>query len=116
MFAIANPKDIIPEEWKEEPISWLHEETQTELDSYYENIIELNHLTLYLKYLNSVNDNKTVKDLIYDLKFTLSGKQTQFTNGLLTEEEYIKQCDDATNSIIIRIKDKLNEEQKRISE
>ena len=56
MFASSNPKDIIPDEWKEEqPIDWLNMELNNKFDSYNEFIIKKFKLELYMEYLKENN-------------------------------------------------------------
>jgi len=51
MFGSANPKDIIPEDWKEEPMRWI----SNEIDSLMEQILDYENenlrLGLYADYL-----------------------------------------------------------------
>jgi hypothetical protein len=41
MFASATPKDIVPDEWKDEPISFIHNSVDDLLRDYDENLTEL---------------------------------------------------------------------------
>ena len=51
MFASANPRDIIPTEWSEEPIRWLNNNVDELLSDLNENAINRHKLELYLQYL-----------------------------------------------------------------
>jgi hypothetical protein len=66
MFASSNPKDIIPEDWKEEPINFIHREVNNLLDELYELDMFLNRRYLYLQYLkdSGIEYIKSEKDEI----------------------------------------------------
>ena len=51
MYAISNVKDIVPKEWEDEPVRWVHdqiEELLTDYKEYTERLVNLKHyLTVY---------------------------------------------------------------------
>lgn len=51
MFASATPKDIIPEDWTEEPIRWIADQIFLIITEYNELIIRRYNLELYKEYL-----------------------------------------------------------------
>lgn len=55
MFVSSTPNSIVPDEWKEEPITWLN----TEIDILFDSIIEATNenilLNQYVKYLEDKN-------------------------------------------------------------
>jgi hypothetical protein len=53
MFASANPKDITPEEWKEESIRFVNNQIDGLLEQYNEYHTLRGNLYLYLDYLKS---------------------------------------------------------------
>lgn len=65
MYVSSNPKDIIPDDWNEEPISWLNNNITEEFELYSECLIDRYKLNLYLKYLN---ENETKVDDKIDTK------------------------------------------------
>jgi len=64
MFASSTPKNIIPDDWNEQPIDWLNNSITDELINYNELIIENYNLSLYLNYLieNNINEIKSECD------------------------------------------------------
>lgn len=57
MFASSNPKDIIPDDWKDEPIRWINnqiEELFLLIDEY---TVDNYKLQLYLDYLNEQDES-----------------------------------------------------------
>lgn len=52
MYATANPRDIVPSDYSEEPISWLNNRINEELEDYQEYLSDRYNLRLYLKYLD----------------------------------------------------------------
>jgi hypothetical protein len=56
MFASANPSDIIPIDWKEEPIRWISERITDLLNEIAELTIKVYQLNLYLEVLNNIKD------------------------------------------------------------
>jgi hypothetical protein len=61
MYVASNPKDIIPDEWKEEPIRWLQDESLELLSIIEENLnllFKIDHLLEYLK----ENNIETIKN------------------------------------------------------
>jgi chaperone required for assembly of F1-ATPase len=61
MYVASNPKDIIPDEWKEEPIRWLQDESLELLSVIEENLnllFKIDHLLEYLK----ENNIETIKN------------------------------------------------------
>lgn len=56
MFTSSTPKDIIPEEWKEEPIRFLQNEVDSILEDYNENMNLLRDLYYYKEYLENKKD------------------------------------------------------------
>jgi hypothetical protein len=56
MFISANPKDIIPDEWKDEPLSYLYTESGHLLDELKEAIMARHLKQLYLQYLEEGNE------------------------------------------------------------
>lgn len=61
MFASSTPKDIIPEDWKDNSIGFLFREINTLLREYNENLNNLFRLRLYLEHLNENNITKISK-------------------------------------------------------
>jgi hypothetical protein len=55
MYVSSNPKDIIPNEWKEEPIRWLQDESLELLTIIEENLNLLFKIDHYLEYLKENN-------------------------------------------------------------
>jgi hypothetical protein len=51
MYASATPKDIVPEEFSEEPISWLNIQINEVLEIFKEDLIQKYQLGLYLEHL-----------------------------------------------------------------
>lgn len=51
MFASSNPKDIIPKDWKEEPIRWINNEIDELIEQLCEHNIHQYKLNLYKDYL-----------------------------------------------------------------
>ena len=51
MYAISNVKDIVPKEWEDEPVRWVHdkiEELLNDYREYNERLVNLRHyLTVY---------------------------------------------------------------------
>jgi len=58
MFASANPKDIIPNDWNDEPINWLSNEIEDIFELYRESIVNRYNSNLYLDYLNDGGEIK----------------------------------------------------------
>ena len=61
MYVASNPKDIIPDEWKEERIRWLQDESLELLSIIEENLnllFKIDHLLEYLK----ENNIETIKN------------------------------------------------------
>jgi len=56
MFASANPKDIVPDDWKEEKIRWISKEVDELMENYRECSSLVDKLYLYHDYLNSKNE------------------------------------------------------------
>ena len=112
MYVASTPINIIPKEFTESPINWLNNEINILFDSYNEDLINKYKLELYCEYLDYTKEmntgvNKDIKDLLFDMNFTLSGKQSQYTGGLLSVEEYKEECDNVVYEVIDRIKTKL---------
>ena len=59
MFASSTPKDIIPEEWEENPLDWINNQINEILDTLQEDMIKTYNLRLYLEYLE---ENPIKKD------------------------------------------------------
>jgi hypothetical protein len=55
MYASSNPKDLVPEDWKDEPINFIHFEVKKLLDELYETDMLLCRRYLYLEYLKEHN-------------------------------------------------------------
>ena len=55
MYASSNPKDIIPEEWKDEPINFMRIEVSRILRELEDEIKHLKDLEYYLQYLKENN-------------------------------------------------------------
>jgi hypothetical protein len=55
MFASANPKDIVPKDWSEEPIKWISATLIELMNDLEENNIQLFKLNLYLEHLQENN-------------------------------------------------------------
>lgn len=51
MFVSSNPKDIIPDDWKDEPIRFLQNEVDQIFEGYDENMNLLKDLYYYKEYL-----------------------------------------------------------------
>lgn len=49
MLAIANPKDLIPSDWTEEPVRFIKNEVDRLMESIDENLIDLYKLELLLE-------------------------------------------------------------------
>jgi len=64
MFASSNIKDIVPKDWNDEPINWLHREIGSILETIEEYQYELFNLQLYLDYLKKNNINIIKKEKI----------------------------------------------------
>jgi hypothetical protein len=60
MMGSANPKDIIPDEWKEEPIRWISNEIDSLLELIGDFERENARLYLYVDYLESDNKDDIV--------------------------------------------------------
>lgn len=60
MFSSSNVSDIIPKDWKEEPINWLNREINSLIDEYDITKDNLMKLKLYLEYLieNNITEIK----------------------------------------------------------
>jgi len=58
MFATASPSEIIPEDWKDEPVNWLNNKIDELIDSYDELMIQQFRLTLYLEHIKENPENK----------------------------------------------------------
>ena len=52
MYTTVSLKEIIPEDWGEEPINWISIRINELLKSYTESIIKRYKLELYLEYIN----------------------------------------------------------------
>ena len=52
MYASSTPKDIIPNEWNEEPIEWYNNQMSGIFEWYNDVSSQLFKLQLYLEYLN----------------------------------------------------------------
>lgn len=59
MYGSSNVKDILPEDWNDEPISFIHNSVSTEFESLDEKTIELYKLNLY-KETNPNFDKKQI--------------------------------------------------------
>lgn len=51
MYASVNPKSIIPEDWKEDSITFLYNKVRDLLEMYEEDLIRLHHFYLLQNYL-----------------------------------------------------------------
>ena len=51
MFAASTPNDIVPEEWEDSPLDWIHNQMNEIFDTLQEDIINIYKLELYLEYL-----------------------------------------------------------------
>jgi hypothetical protein len=51
MFTSSNPKDIIPNDWNEQPIDWINNQITEKLNLLHEYIIENFKLSCYIEYL-----------------------------------------------------------------
>jgi hypothetical protein len=49
ILAASNPGDLIPGEWKEDPVSWLHMTVSQLLNDYTEDVLMLRELENYLE-------------------------------------------------------------------
>ncbi len=58
MYAAANVKDIVPEEWKEQPMDWLAQEIDSIMSILEEDIIENYKWKLFKDYKFPLNYNK----------------------------------------------------------
>lgn len=63
MFASSNISDIVPNDWKDQPIDWLNTQIDDLLDEYNETKINLIQLGLYLEYLkeNNITEIKQIE-------------------------------------------------------
>jgi predicted RNase H-like nuclease (RuvC/YqgF family) len=63
MWATVNPKDVIPEEWKDEPIDFIRNSVRTLLESLSEESEKLSKLNTLLDYVKSekITDLKTLQ-------------------------------------------------------
>lgn len=61
MYASANPRDLIPEDWKDEPINFIHFDVNQLLEELYETTMMLGRRYLYLQYLKD-NNIEFIKD------------------------------------------------------
>jgi len=57
MLISSTPKDIIPDDWKEEPINWLNQNIDEEFTCYQEILIERFKLYQYIEFLKE-NDKE----------------------------------------------------------
>lgn len=55
MYATATPRDIISPDGSEDPINWISQRINEELELYREYLIDRFKLDLYLEYLNTNN-------------------------------------------------------------
>ena len=60
LYASSTPRDIIPEDWKDEPIQWINNKLDEEFNSLSEYENELRLLNQYLNYLEE-NDINIIK-------------------------------------------------------
>lgn len=63
MYASSNPHDIVPEEWRENPIDYLHGEISSrlaELSEYHKELVDLRHFARVV----SENPDKTIAEII----------------------------------------------------
>jgi len=58
MFASANVRDIIPDDWKDEPINWVNNNVDDLLSDFVTNVRELMHLEAFLEYVKEGGDVK----------------------------------------------------------
>jgi hypothetical protein len=56
MYASATIKDIVPEEWMDDSITWLNNQMDELIEQYNEYHTLRDNLYLYLNYLNSIKD------------------------------------------------------------
>lgn len=56
MYISANPKDIVAEEWKDDPIVWLKNQVDELFISIHENEVEIYKLGLYAEFLEQPKD------------------------------------------------------------
>jgi hypothetical protein len=49
MFAASNPATMIPEDWKEDPVSWIHTTVSQLMDDYTDDVLMLRELENYLE-------------------------------------------------------------------
>lgn len=63
MFASSNIADIIPNDWKDQPIDWLNTQIDDLLDEYNNTKFNLIQLELYLEYLkeNNITEIKQIE-------------------------------------------------------
>jgi len=53
MFASSNVRDIVPEEWKDQPLDWINAEINSIVGSLKEDIVHRYQLELYKESLNA---------------------------------------------------------------
>jgi hypothetical protein len=58
MFASSNPKDIIPDDWKDEPIRWINDQTEELFSLMNGYIIDVYKLELYLDFLTEQDESE----------------------------------------------------------
>ncbi len=60
MFAVAKPKDIVPNDWAEDGdiILWINKEVDELIEQLHDSIVHKYQLTLYLEYLNERGDKE----------------------------------------------------------
>ncbi|MFA5366527.1 MAG: hypothetical protein WC333_01195 [Dehalococcoidia bacterium] len=69
MYSSATPKDIMPEDWKEEPINWLSTRLDELFENYEEKVIEMFKISMYLDYVLENNIDLSKKITAGDLPF-----------------------------------------------
>ena len=56
MFCSANPKDIVPDEWKDDAIMFIHNQVSELILMIKENSVTISNLILYKDYLSQNNE------------------------------------------------------------
>jgi hypothetical protein len=69
MYASSTPKDIIPDDWKEEPVNWLDIRLNELFENYQEALDERYKIYLYRDYVNENNIDLTKNNNTEDLPF-----------------------------------------------
>jgi hypothetical protein len=69
MYASATPKDIMPEDWKEDPINWFDIKLNELFENYQEAVVKRFKVGLYRDYIEENNIDPTKINKAEDLPF-----------------------------------------------